>query len=190
MPAHSQKIRSFFAFEIPENAREWIVRHIITPLKEVPAAVKWVKRQNIHLTMRFLGEVEPKVLRKLVDTVRNEWEGIGVINLTLGETGYFGRNYPRVIWVGLNGEIEKLERVHDFLERTCRKTGLGSDDKKFAPHITIGRVKSPAQTGKLIAAMKKIEIEPVEIKFSEMVLFKSTLTPEGPIYEPLEHFAL
>ena len=190
MSDREDKIRAFFAFELPDSVRRWIAENVIASLMEVPARVKWVEARNIHLTMRFLGEVEHRLLRNLIEVLKSGWESRGSISVNLAEAGYFGRNYPRVIWLGLDGELDKLNEVHDFLEKICVQMGLPRDDKKFAPHITIGRVKSPSHTGQLIARLKKIEIPRQDIKFEKLVLFKSTLTPDGPIYEPLEVLAL
>ncbi len=190
MNARPEKIRAFFAFALPQQVQRWIGENLIAPLSEVPVRAKWVEVKNIHLTVRFLGEVDPGKLGKLVDGIRRDWQSFGAIPLQLGKAGYFGRNFPRVVWVGLDGDLTKLGAVHDFVEKMCVEYGFGREDKPFSPHITLGRIKSPSQTGKLIAAIKKIQVPTVEFSLDELELFRSTLTPNGPIYEVMERFSL
>ncbi|MCD6417879.1 RNA 2',3'-cyclic phosphodiesterase [bacterium] len=185
-----EKIRSFFAIELPEDIRRYIERDIVSRLKKVPAKVKWVARENMHLTVRFLGEISRRKVDEIVDRMfdMNIQERISVVSLSLSEIGTFGRRNPRVIWLGLSGEVEKIVELHGYIERVCDAVKLPADDKKFSPHITIGRVKSPSHTDKLLAEIKKLTIKQLDFMVKEVILFKSTLTPSGPIYSVIEKF--
>ena len=185
-----EKIRSFFAIELPEDIRRYIERDIVSRLKKVPAKVKWVARENMHLTVRFLGEISRQKVDEIVEKMfdMNIQERISVVSLSLSEIGTFGRRNPRVIWLGLSGEVEKIVELHGYIERVCDAVKLPADDKKFSPHITIGRVKSPSHTDKLLAEIKKLTIKQLDFMVREVILFKSTLTPSGPIYSVIEKF--
>ena len=185
-----EKIRSFFAIELPEDIRRYIERDIVSRLKKVPAKVKWVARENMHLTVRFLGEISGRKVDEIVDRMfdMSIQEKISVVSLSLSEIGTFGRRNPRVIWLGLSGEVEKIVELHGYIERVCDAVKLPADDKKFSPHITIGRVKSPSHTDKLLAEIKKLTIKQLDFMVKEVILFKSTLTPSGPIYSVIEKF--
>ena len=185
-----EKIRSFFAIELPEDIRRYIEGDIVSRLKKVPAKVKWVARENMHLTVRFLGEISRRKVDEIVEKMfdMNIQERISVVSLSLSEIGTFGRRNPRVIWLGLSGEVEKIVELHGYIERVCDAVKLPADDKKFSPHITIGRVKSPSHTDKLLAEIKKLTIKQLDFMVREVILFKSTLTPSGPIYSVIEKF--
>jgi len=186
MNRKDDKIRAFFAIEIPDDFQKWIEENVIDILRKSSAKVKWVARENIHITLRFIGEIEKDKLSQIVDNVDNNIRGIGKIKLELSQTGYFGKKFPRVLWVGLDGDVDKLEQIHERIELACRGAGIEPDDKKFSPHITIGRVKSPSHTKELIEAIGEIEIPCLTFETCELALFKSTLTPEGPIYNVLK----
>lgn len=182
-----EKFRAFLAIEIPEGIRGWINGEIILPLSKLPVKVKWVEPKNIHLTIRFLGDITAEQADKIKSLSRN-LSGLGNISLKLSELGTFGGRYPRVVWIGLEGDTDKLSELRERVEGVCRVARIPRDDKRFSPHVTIGRVKSPANTAKLIAEMKRLKVKPLSFVASEMILFKSTLTPEGPIYEKVERF--
>jgi len=188
MKSDVEKIRAFFAIEVPDGLRGWINGEVIVPLSKLPAKIKWVKPGNIHLTMRFLGEITFDQLGDVIQLTRKNISSISRISITMNKIGTFGGRTPRIIWIGVDGELKKLSTIHNQIENACRKAGLGPDDKEFSPHITIGRVKSPAHTARLLAKIKKIQMRSLEYIANELVLFKSTLTPDGPIYEVVERF--
>ncbi len=187
--SNKKKIRSFFAIELPEEIRSIISDDIIVPLKKVPAKVRWVKPQNIHLTLRFLGKISPKIISDISLAAADIAKSISPISLRIDSIGTFRKRNPRIVWLGVGGEIEKLRELHSEVERICCSVGFTPDDRKFSPHITIGRIKSPAHTEKLLAQIKKLSIKSLDFSVKEFILFKSTLTPNGPIYDVVEKFA-
>ncbi len=190
MSAGVDRVRAFFAIELPDGVRGWINGELIKPLSAVPARVRWVAPKNIHLTLRFLGEVSFRLLGELMALVAPRLSELAPARLRLARLGTFGGRSPRVVWVGVEGDLNELCQMHDVIERSCREVGLPPEDKNFSPHLTIGRVKSPAHTGQLLAAMKKLSVKPLEFVADEVILFKSTLTPQGSIYEVIERFRL
>ncbi|RKZ33552.1 RNA 2',3'-cyclic phosphodiesterase [bacterium] len=190
MTKKEDKIRTFFAIDIPKEHREWIDNNVIEVLRPLPVKVNWVTPENIHITLRFIGEISPKDLEKVLDNIHKCKLKLNKFQFSFSELGYFGRQFPRVLWIGVEGDIDKIITLHNLVEDACCDAGLKPDNKKFSPHITIGRVKSPKQTGKLIAEMEKIEIPKAWISANEITLYKSTLTPNGPIYTVLEKIRL
>ncbi len=188
MLPQNQNLRTFFAIEIPDGIRGWINSEIIMPLSKLPCKITWVAPKNIHLTMRFLGEITFENVASVIENVLRMPKTFSQISLHLSDIGTFGKNSPRVVWIGIGGETQKLVDLHDNIEKACLSAGLPSDDKKLSPHITIGRVKSPAHTGQLLSAIKKVQIKPLDFVAKEVILFKSTLTPGGAIYEIVERF--
>jgi len=190
MNRKSQKIRVFFGIALPDGIRGWINGAAMVPLSRLPARVRWVQPSNIHLTVRFLGEIDYDTLSDVIENTGRATSNIPSMKFQLKEIATFGRKTPRVIWVGVSGDIEELTKLHDKIEIVCREAGLPADDKRYFPHITIGRVKSPAHTGQLMSAIKKIDVKPLDFTAKELILFKSVLTPKGSIYDVVEKFIL
>ncbi len=105
MKSDVEKIRAFFAIEVPDGLRGWINGEVIVPLSKLPAKVKWVKPGNIHLTMRFLGEITFDQLGDVIQFTRKNISNISQISITMNEIGTFGGKTPRVIWIGVDGEL-------------------------------------------------------------------------------------
>jgi 2'-5' RNA ligase len=148
--------------------------------------VKWVKPKLIHLTVRFLGDTDEGLigdLSKLIDRVAAQTQTIGTIVDSLG--GFPNLNRPRVIWAGLSGATEVLTKVAGEVERSVRELGFKAESNRFKAHLTIGRVRDPRPLGTLPDYIKSFEMRPLELTFDRLILYKSTLTPEGPIYEHL-----
>ncbi len=190
MLSNKNLIRCFFAIELPDEVKRWILDEVIAPLSALPVRVRWVRADGIHITVRFLGEVSGDVVEYIVGRAGDVIRGISPIRLRLSAPGTFGGRVPRVVWIGVEGDLERLGELHDCIERLCRDAGLPPDDRRFSPHITIGRVKSPANTGRMMSKMKEIVIEPLEFIVNGVVLFRSTLTPQGAVYDPIDEFSL
>ena len=153
-----------------------------------------VKQENIHLTLKFLGDVEParipaisEQLEKLAGTFRS-------IPITVSGVGAFPdwKKQPRVIWVGVQ-PVEPLQRIYQALDKVTTALGFPSEHRPFSPHLTLARVKQQAAGPRFNETIKRMMIlEPApsfgEMQASEMVLFKSVLQPAGPVYSILsEH---
>lgn len=144
--------------------------------------MKLVEPENIHGTLRFLGEVSPSLL----DQVKNELGQVAFRSFATelrGIGAFPNPRRPNVVWVGIARGSEELQRIFSQLEPRLRGLGLPSDRKGFSPHITISRVKS----GRNREALYSTILDMSDREFGEMTvesirLKKSTLTPKGPIY--------
>ncbi len=190
MSNQKDTMRSFFAVELPDNIKGWVNNDVIKRLSKLPVKAKWVDSKNMHLTLRFLGNIDYKQFEKLLLKTPKVLEGIGIIELKLSKIGTFGGQSLRVVWISVDGEIDKLSLVYKGIEDVCMSIELKSDNHKYSPHITIGRIKSQVNTGKLVSEIKKIVVNPLRFCGEKITLFRSTLTPQGPIYEILEKFSL
>lgn len=182
-----EKIRSFIALSLPQEIKNYLTA-IIQEFKKIAADVKWVKPENLHLTLKFLGEQEEKRIKKIKEILEVVAGQRKSYALELGGIGGFPKlEYPRVIWIGLSkGTQETLNLVQE-LEKEISKLGIPQEKKPFATHITLGRVRSALNREKLVACLKDFAIAKEKLNFSaqEIVLYKSTLTAQGPIYEPI-----
>ncbi len=157
--------------------------------------VRWVRPQNIHLTLRFLGEVDPEGLESAREVMLQIVPAFGEFDLEARGFGCFPSfKRPRVLWVGVTDPSETLERLQASLERGLAGAGFSAEGRDFHPHLTLGRVRhgpSQAELRSLQSRLGSVEIGTIgEWKASEVVLFRSVLNPEGPLYTPLQKVAL
>lgn len=160
-------------------------------LKEADAPVKWVTPDNIHLTLKFLGNIESRDVER-IDCMVSKIVAKETHLILRGEgVGAFPHiKSPRVIWVGISGEVDRLKDIHMRMEEELETIGFRPEERAFSPHLTIGRVKTKVHKTLLerLAALKDYRSQPFEA--GEITLFKSDLRPHGPIYSPLKTMPL
>ncbi len=146
-----------------------------------------MKAANLHFTLRFLGDIPAESIGPLRDQLAVSTEKFGAFTICLSGLGGFpDLRRPRVIWIGADGELEKMNALAEKTEQGCHQAGFGSTDKPFSPHLTIGRVKKPMDLRNLTAALQSISFRSERFLVDHLVVYKSVLTPAGPIYTPLE----
>lgn len=186
-----EKIRSFIAIEIDEGTRSKVVE-IQSKLRGSGADLKLVEPGNIHLTLHFLGNVEVsklEALKSFLDKKLGKFKPFSFKPQGLG--AFPSMRNPRVIWVGVDVGKEYLKQIYEAIKEELEKLGIKVEERKFHPHITIARSRSPKGNFHLIKILGELEIpEFGEIKVSKISLFKSTLTSKGPIYEILYRWEL
>jgi RNA 2',3'-cyclic 3'-phosphodiesterase len=180
-------MRTFIAVEVPEDAKKNIGEYIESLNSLIPG-IKWVAPENLHFTVKFLGEIEEAKfveVRQCVEAVSREF---GPFSMGLSGIGFFpGRERPRVVWIGADGGADILLDLFHELERCLEKIGFDLDDKPFSPHLTIGRAK---KFGKVGIPGTLPDFDPLQFEVNGISIMKSTLTPGGPIYERLAESGL
>lgn len=179
----NEPIRSFIAIELsPENQAK--LSQIIKELKTSGADVKWVRPENIHLTLKFLGQVETKQIPEITEILEETAKGFDKFEIQLNELGAFPKIHsPRVIWVNANEPTGIISTIVFQLEERLEKLGFAKEGREFTAHITIGRVRSSDGRINLVDKLKQTKISsPIIQEVNKLTLFKSTLTPSGPIY--------
>ena len=179
-------IRSFIAIELPKEIKEDLGK-IQDELKKSNADIKWVEPKNIHLTLKFLGNVDEKKLEDIKRILRNLSERYKGFFIELSRIGAFPKiSSPRVIWIGIEKGKEELSKIFLELEEQLENIGFKKEERGFSSHITIGRVRSVLNRIRLIEEVKKINsLSRLSLSCNKITLFKSTLTPKGPIYEAI-----
>ena len=184
----SEQIRSFIAFDM-EN--EQVLSRLAAAqklLRETGADLKLVEPQNIHVTMRFLGDISPGMVDKIHEAMKNvkftpftiKLQGLGV---------FPSLNYPRVVWAGMTEGAEQLKSIFTQLEPRIRALGFAADNYGFSPHLTIARVRSGLNKQRLGEFVtKKADYEFGTIKADCLRLKRSQLSPKGPTYSTLREF--
>jgi RNA 2',3'-cyclic 3'-phosphodiesterase len=173
-------MRTFIAVELNREARGTVNRYIDS-LREYIKDVKWVAEENLHITIKFLGEIKENDLGKLKENVEKTAALFGPFVLTLADTGFFpGEKAARVVWIGADGGIDHLLELFQELENNLENIGFDREEKTFSPHLTIGRAK---RDRKIIINENFPEFDSITIDVKSISIMKSTLTPDGPIYE-------
>ena len=180
-----EKIRSFIAVDMTDNA---VLQRIVdcqTELARTGADLKLVEPENIHATLRFLGEVQAPLL----DQVRRELAQLAFQPFTVelrGVGAFPNPRRPNVVWVGITKGGEELQGIFSRLEPRLRGLGFPADRKGFSPHITISRVKSGRNRDALYSSITDLSDKEFGSMTVESIrLKKSILTPKGPVYSTI-----
>ena len=173
-------MRTFIAVEIPMDIRERIGNYIHI-LSGSIRHIKWVAFHNLHFTIKFLGEVDQAQVAKLQDCVAAAAAEMDPFRISLNGLGYFpSKSKPRVLWIGTDGGADSLLEMFQILENHLEKVGIDRETRAFSPHLTIGRARKDK---KITVPVDVPEFGPLQFNANSLVLIKSTLTPNGPIYE-------
>ena len=184
-------IRTFIAVEVPEPVREKLSREIAF-MKAGAPLVKWSRPENIHLTLRFLGDVKETDLEELFEAVRESVEAVAPFALEMKGIGAFPNwRHPRVVWAGCGEGEGEATGLAAAVEEACVELGYEPERRPFRPHLTLGRVKQPADAMGLAEAVRGAENKPFGyLDVDEVVVFMSSLRRTGPVYSPMARFDL
>jgi 2'-5' RNA ligase len=184
-------IRSFIAIDLPEKTRQQLGL-IQEQLKQSKAGVRWVKPSSVHLTLKFLGNIRSTEVEDIARAVAHEVRDEPPITLGAASLGAFpSQRKPRVIWIGMEGEVQRLTRIQSRVENALEPLGFVREKRPFRPHLTIGRVKDRRRLQSLIDAMAELKIPEFDsFDVTEIILYKSDLRPTGAIYTKLHRMSL
>lgn len=184
----SESIRSFMAFDMDNEAVLRKITDAQNLLVKTRADLKLVKPENIHVTMRFLGNITLPMVEKVFEEMKKvqfipfdvKIQGVGV---------FPHLRYPRVVWVGITEGADQMRSIFSQLEPRLRKLGFTPDSKGFSPHLTIARVKSGRNKVELVECISEnADCEFGVIRAGCLRLKRSNLTPKGPVYSTLKEF--
>lgn len=183
-------MRTFIAIPIPAECQR-ILNQIQKALQSHKADVRWVSFCSIHLTLKFLGNVDPAIVPRLAESLQNEVIAIPGVSLRLHGLGCFPNlKNPRVIWCGIEGETERLSQIQRKVEATCVQYGFSPEDRNFHPHLTLGRVVGKRNLKPLMDCIKiGLGLES-RFRADHFNIYRSDLTPQGAIYALLKTIAL
>jgi RNA 2',3'-cyclic 3'-phosphodiesterase len=183
-------MRTFIAIPLPEGARSTLSQ-IQDGLRATGADVRWTAVPSIHLTLKFLGEIDPGLVAQLALSLKDATRGEAPFSLAIGGVGAFPnlRN-PRVVWCGIEGEMDRLHVLQKRVEEACSGLGFAPEDRPFSPHLTLGRVKGSRSLPRLLDCIRIGSPLRTELQVGQLHIYKSTLTPAGAIYSVLERIDL
>jgi 2'-5' RNA ligase len=183
-----ETVRTFIAIEIPGEIQDQI-NALQSQLKTLSSGISWVKSRNIHLTLKFLGDVPVQQIGAVTDGVTRACEPVQPLTIRIQGTGFFpGPKHPKVIWVGCQ-YTEALTRLHSGIDQNLAELGFEKETRRFSPHLTIARVKFVEKLDSLIQSVEHAVFDGGEFRANEVVVMKSQLHPAGSIYIPLAKIA-
>ena len=184
-----EKKRLFVAISLAEEIRNELAR-VQQTLKPFARDVKWVKIDNVHVTLKFLGYVEFEKIDAIKKTLAASSEGHGAFEILVKGVGFFpNERRPAVFWAGM--ESPELLALQSRVEDSAVPLGFEKEERPCSPHLTLARFREPAGLLHLVREAAQFS----EREFGKMIadhltLYESTLRPQGPIYTPLEQFRL
>ena len=186
-----KKIRAFIAIRLPESALHAIGK-IQDQLRKSGFNIRWVRKEGMHLTLKFLGDIEESDIALIQSAMEASAKKASIFALQGSGLGVFpDMRRPRVLWVGFSGDVAMLSSLQGFLESRLADLGFPKERRPFKGHITLGRAKGRLDKDKLRKALEKLEsFETESFPVQSVVLYQSTLRPEGAIYTKLEEVPL
>ena len=184
--------RIFCAAELPDQVRARLQEHIQRLCKDVPeVAASWSRVENIHLTLKFFGNVELDKLPTISAAASRTVKDFSAFQISIGKTGVFPRpSRAQVLWIGVSDPSGKLSALQQRFEDECAAEGFAKEDRAFRPHLTMARIRKPEGARRLADAHLSIRFESVPVKLTELIIFRSELSSKGSKYTPISKHEL
>jgi 2'-5' RNA ligase len=182
--AGRDSIRTFVCIEVPRTIKGRI-ENLQRALRINNAQISWVKSSNIHLTIKFLGDVPSSKIGSVCEAVERAATGLSEFDIEVSGSGCFpSARSPRVLWVGLGNMPDNLKRLHSNIEGELERAGFPREQKRFSPHLTIGRVRNQQNATQTAEDLIAAGFEPETFRATEIIVMRSDLNSSGSIYTP------
>jgi len=177
-------MRSFIAVELPNETRQEL-QEMAMQLRRAGIRASWVRPESMHLTLRFLGEIDEDQANAAGGMLARECRGTPPFACAVEGAGAFPNlHQPAVIWAGVGPLDGGLAEIQAIAERAAANIGLKPEKRPFRPHLTLGRVRRPDEAGGLMRALAPLaDFRGTPFTVTGVTLFSSTLTPQGAVYE-------
>lgn len=183
-------MRLFVAVPLPVEIKNQLGK-LIDDWRRDRDNIAWVKEENLHLTLKFLGEATERRLAPLKSGLSESLEQWEAFNISLkGAGGFPNLVRPRVLWIGVTEGRKNLRTLANSADEATRPLGFSPEQRDFSAHLTVGRVKGTTLSASLLGKLSSCAFEAKDVIVSEVVLFQSELAPGGSIYTPLASFEL
>jgi 2'-5' RNA ligase len=187
-----RSVRTFIAVEISSEVRLRAGR-LIGRLEATAASVRWVKPEHLHLTLKFLGDVDLRDIPEVCAAVAQATATVPPFSLRIAGAGAFPNLVrPRTVWLGADEGVGEMSVLHERIDDALTALGFRAEHRQFRPHLTIGRVRNAdsAMSPLVEALAENRDFVAGVIDVDEVVTFSSELERSGPIHEPLATAAL
>lgn len=183
-------IRAFIAVELPAEVKKELAELEAQLKKNSPQIVRWVDSNNIHITLKFLGEIPEESIDELMLAMEEGANGIKPFNLEVSGVGAFpNMERARVVWVGVKGDLAQISQLQKNIEGNTEQLGFPREARGFTPHLTVGRVRNEASSnerqrlGKVLAETRFTATNKIVV--NALNLMRSQLNSNGAIYTRL-----
>lgn len=186
-----EKIRAFIAISLPESVLQ-AMGQVQETLRRLGHGIRWVRKEGIHLTLKFLGNVDADRVKNIHMAMERASKGTSPFVLTGDGIGVFpDHRRPRVIWIGLSGDLQVLFALQANLESQLKGLGFQKEKRPFKGHLTLGRVKGRLDATELTKALEGLgSFQTDAFTVQSVALFQSTLRPRGAVYTKLAEVSL
>ena len=195
MTASGTGIRTFIAIHLSQDARRRLAETIRWMVSEVPSGVRWVDPEGIHLTLKFLGDIEPALVEDVLRAMEQAASGTLPFQVHLNGLGVFPNlRRPRVLWAGVGGDMDALGALQEKVEAAMEGLAFPRERRAFNPHLTLGRVRDTIsavarqRVGGLVSQGSLDGADPWPV--NAVHLMRSNLTPDGAVYTSLGSVSL
>ena len=184
-------MRAFLALTLPDDV-ERSLAVLQQELAGTGADVKWVAPSNLHVTLKFLDEITEQQRHAIEGVLAEVGRVEAPFSITLDRVGAFpSLSSPRVVWVGVGEGRERVIRLAERLEQGCRGMGIQQEERPFAAHVTLGRVRTPRRQAELGRVLREYAWRPpAPWTITSLTLYQSTLGSDGPRYTVLSDVPL
>jgi 2'-5' RNA ligase len=178
-------MRAFVALPLCDEVRSLAAR-LQGELGRAEADVRWTPEAQMHLTLKFLGEIDDAQEARIAAALAAEVPRRPPMTLEFSGLGSFPpKGPPRVIWAGVRGDVGRLAELAALVERAAEEAGVPREDRPYTPHLTLGRVRSARNLRRLEAALGRLgDADLGRQEADEVVLYASTMAPSGAVHEP------
>lgn len=184
------KIRAFIALNASEEAQSKIFE-IQECLSDIQSDVKWEPREKFHITLKFLGDIEEKILKNITEELKSVLSGFGSFPIEYKTLGAFPNfKLPKVLWIGASDKEKKVFGLNKTIEAELKNHNFDDESNRFHPHITLGRVKGIRGVRDVIETMQQHKHEGIIDSASEVCIMQSKLTREGSFYGVVDKIKL
>jgi len=182
-------MRMFVALEVPDPLKADLQEALQLFQRLSPGGINWVKPQNLHLTVNFIGDVQEQQVPALAKVIEDQTASFGASMLCAEGYELFPAKYPRLIWLKLSGANRDLQALNRKLLSAIRELHIDADPKALKLHITLGRIKSQQSPDFERAVMAHPVIRET-MRWDTLSLYQSTLKPQGPSYTQIQQYNL
>lgn len=178
-------MRVFIALALEESLKEALAK-VQAELKSLGEDIKWISPQNLHLTLKFLGEVPQEKIPKIIQSLKEISGNFEAFTIEIKNIGGFPNlKSPRVLWAGIEKGKEALKIVTNVIEDALVKLKFPKESRSFSAHLSLGRVTYIKNKEAFCQKISTIQLPALCQGITSLTLFKSTLTPKGPLYEKI-----
>jgi len=178
-------VRSFVCIDVPPEVQA-AIEHLQAKLRRLPADVSWTRSASVHLTLKFLGEVEEARLERVGSALDEIARDYAPFELVTDRGGIFpAADRPRVLWIGVRDEQGILRALVARVEDVLAHQGFAREERPFTAHLTVGRVRSMRSARELARLFLASEFPSHRFRVTRLILMRSDLRPDGALYTPL-----